>query len=115
MIETLYFSPQSLADRQKIGILPPLPEEWDKPEYHQPDPYFGNQKILEIYATLARETPAAENTPVTAMALGTLAYVQSKAVAWLQANGPAGFERQCQAWLDDAAVDLQRRIEHSRF
>src|SRR6185437_15956501 len=112
LIEFLYLSPQSLANRSKLGILPPLPELWDDPAYHQDDPFFGGQKLLEIYAQLAPQVPPAPTTPITGLALATLSYVQSTAVRYVEKKGPAGLEQQCQAWLDMAAVDLKARIEH---
>ena len=115
LIEYFYFSPAGLADRENLGILPPLPEEWDKPQYGQGDPFFGNQKVLELYSDLARQAPPIAITPVTGIALGTLSYVQSKAVGYTRSHGPVGLENQCQRWLDEAAVDLQRRIDHARF
>jgi arabinosaccharide transport system substrate-binding protein len=115
LIEFLYLSPQGLAGRDKIGILPPLPEEWHKPQYHEPDPFFGGQPVLSLYTQLAREAPPAYMTPITGMALGTLSYVQSRAVEYVKRQGPTGLERQCQIWLDEAAVDLQARIDHVRF
>lgn len=115
LIEHLYFSPAGLADRKKLGILPPLPEEWENAEYHQSDPYFGGQKSMEIFADLARQVPPTRTTPMNTMALIMLSYIQSRAVAYVREKGPAGLERQCQAWLNDAAVDLRRRIEHATF
>jgi arabinosaccharide transport system substrate-binding protein len=115
LIEFLYLSPEGLDDRKKLGILPPIPEDWDDPEYHQPDSYFGGQKALEVYADLARQMPAPESTPVSILALGTLRYCQSQAVARVQSRGTENLEHQCQVWLDEAAIDLRRRIEHARF
>ena len=115
LIEFLYLSPGGLADRKKLGILPPLPEEWDNSEYHQPDSYFGGQKTLELYVNLACQLPPARLSTASALALGTLRYCQSQAVSRVQSRGSDGLEHQCQVWLDEAAIDLRRRIEHARF
>jgi hypothetical protein len=115
LIQFLYFDPASLADRKNLGILPPLPEEWDNAEYQQPDPFFGGQKTLQIYAQLARAVAPVYTTPVNVMALLTLRYAQSLAVQYVRENGSRGLEAQCQLWLNAAAVDLRRRIDHSRF
>jgi ABC-type glycerol-3-phosphate transport system substrate-binding protein len=115
VIEHLYFSPEALAEQRKLGVLPALPEAWNDSDYDQADAYFGGQKPMRIYADLAWQTPPVEITPSTLIALGTLSYVQSMAVAYASEHGTAGLEAKCQAWLDAAAVDLRRRIEHSRF
>lgn len=115
LIEFIYFSPQGLAARSKLGILPPLPGEWDRPEYHLPDPYFGGQRTMELFASLARQSPDVYATPVTGLALGSLSYVQSLAVQYVRTRGSRGLELQCQKWLDAAAIDLQHRIDHFRF
>ncbi|HET6246243.1 MAG TPA: extracellular solute-binding protein [Tepidisphaeraceae bacterium] len=115
LIEFLYFSPAGLADRKKLGILPPLPEQWANAEYRQADPYFGGEKSLELYADLARQVPPTRTTPINAMSLIMLSYVQSRAVAYLHDKGPAGLETRCQQLLDAAAADLQRRIDHAKF
>ncbi|HZL34062.1 MAG TPA: extracellular solute-binding protein [Tepidisphaeraceae bacterium] len=115
LIEFLYLSDAGLAERQRSGILPPLHEEWSRPEYHQSDPFFGNQKVMELYASLAPRVPVVYITPVMTMALGELSYVQSTAVHYARAHGPAGLEQRCQGWLDEAAADLRRRIRQARF
>ena len=115
LIQFLYFSQAGLADRAELGILPPLPGEWANPEFHQPDPFFGGQRTMELYAKLAPDVPAVIISPVNGLAEGTLKYVLSLAVQSMLEKGEVGLETRCQSWLDWAAVDLKQRIEHSRF
>ncbi|WP_428939280.1 ABC transporter substrate-binding protein [Fontivita pretiosa] len=116
LIKFLYLSDTGMdALEQTFGILPPVVQRWDEPFYHQPDPFFGGQKILELYADLARQIPPRYVTPVTAIAQAELSVVVSRAVRYLEDHGPQGLEAQCQKWLDTAAEDIRRRIEHGRF
>ncbi|HWP40117.1 MAG TPA: hypothetical protein VNL70_04280, partial [Tepidisphaeraceae bacterium] len=64
---------------------------------------------------LARQIPPRYVTPVTAIAQAELSVVLSRAVRYLEDHGPDGLEAQCQKWLDNAAEDIRRRIEHGRF
>lgn len=114
MIQWLYFSPAALARRRELGILPPIWREWEKPEYHQPDPFLGGQKGLELYASLAPHVPPTSSSPVNSLAAGTLNFVLSATVNQAQAEGNHDLVAQCQRRLDAAAADLQRRIDQSR-
>ena len=69
LIEFLYFSDSGLQARQQTSnILPPVISQWDDPTYHREDPYFGGQKVDELYIQLARQTPA--RTPTGPMSCG---------------------------------------------
>ena len=116
LIEYLYFSPTGLeARRTEAAILPPIPEEWDNPAYHRPDPFFGGQDVMGLYAELARQIPANAVTPATPLAQGELSFVVTRAIAYMRSYGTAGLEQACQKWLDDAADDIRRRIRQGRF
>ena len=116
LIEKLYFSEEGLRKRrEETSILPPVKSDWDDPSYHQPDPFFGGQKVNELYTQLAHRIPARYVTPATAMAHGNLNYVLNLAVKHLKLHGPDGLQERCQEWLNLAAADLQRRMDHWRF
>jgi arabinosaccharide transport system substrate-binding protein len=117
LIEHLYLSRAGLDARLKVtNILPPVIEWWDSPSFHAPDPYFGGQKINELYVELARQLPPTYVTPVTPVAHLQLAVVLSRAVAYIRANGTTdGLEQICQLWLDFVANDLEARVKHGRF
>jgi ABC-type glycerol-3-phosphate transport system substrate-binding protein len=116
MIRYLYLSPQALAARRKYtDILPPIPAAWSDLTYHQPDPYFGGQRISELYIHLARQLPERYVTPFTILAEQQLANVMTEAIAQMRNHGSAGLEKDCQHWLNIAAVDLQRRVDFGKF
>lgn len=116
LIETLYFSPAGLRARAASArILPPLPEEWSRPAYHRPDPFFGGQDVMGLYADLADEIPPHSVNPATPMALAILSLEINRAVGYVETRGADGLEQACQEWLDRAAEELHWRIRQARF
>src|SRR5262249_54936812 len=50
LIEFLYFSQAGLDARLKVtDIIPPVIDQWSDPAFHRVDPYFGGQKVQELY------------------------------------------------------------------
>src|SRR2546421_1135212 len=85
VIDFLYLSDRGLAVRRNLSdILPPLPEQYAKPEYHLPDPYFGGQKVDELYAELATEIPPRYVSPLTVGAQVAVALVVGRAVDYVR-------------------------------
>lgn len=115
LIEALYLSPAGLKARAEESILPPLPEQWDSPAFHRPDPFFGGQDVMGLYADLADEIPPHYVTPATPLALAVLSVQMNRAVEYVQNRGADGLEHQCQVWLDRAASEIQKRIDQARF
>jgi ABC-type glycerol-3-phosphate transport system substrate-binding protein len=116
LIEFLYLSRTGLEARQRVtNILPPVMDWWDQPIYHRADPYFGGQKIDELYIELARQIPKRYVTPETVIAQSELGVALSRAVAYVEEHGTDGLEAVCQRWLDLAASDLKARVKHNRF
>jgi multiple sugar transport system substrate-binding protein len=116
LIEHLYFSSEGLEARLKVtDILPPVIDQWNHPRFHIEDPFFGGQRIQELYVDLARQIKPRYVTPVTAIAQAQLAVVVNRAVAHVKSRGTDGLAAECQSWLDFAADDLKARIAHGRF
>jgi arabinosaccharide transport system substrate-binding protein len=109
-------SQTGLEARLKVtNILPPVMEMWKNPAYHEPDAFFGGQKIMELYTQLAPQIPPRYVSAATLVAQIQLSVVVDRAVKYYQAHGNQGLEAECQKWLDLAAGDLKRRIENGRF
>jgi arabinosaccharide transport system substrate-binding protein len=106
---------QAAMDANRLAgfdLIPPLPGLWTDPVYHQPDPYFmGNQSVDDLYVSLARQLPSRYVTPFTAVAEAELSAVLGQAVDYRRRHGESGLTEKCQQWLDDAAADLERRIQ----
>jgi arabinosaccharide transport system substrate-binding protein len=118
LIEFLYFSNEGIAARRQYSsILPPVITAWDDPIYRRPDPYFGGQQIDLLYIELAKELPERYVTPATAIAAAALTKVLLDAADFVD-NGRGNHEQlvaQCRVWLEQAADDVRRRIEHGTF
>jgi ABC-type glycerol-3-phosphate transport system substrate-binding protein len=116
LIKQLYFDGPGVAARaRETGIIPPIPELWNSPEYQQPNDYFGGQPVMQMLVALARQIPRTEITPATGLANVYLMQVLAKATRHAEQHGGAGLEAACQHWLDDAAADLGRRMKQWDF
>lgn len=118
LIELLYFSPEGLAARRRhSGILPPVMTLWDDPIYARADPYFGGQQGDRMFIELARQIPARQVTASTSLEYAYLSKVIVDARSYMNAHPEDhdGLVKLCRTWLADAAEDLRRRVEHSRF
>jgi arabinosaccharide transport system substrate-binding protein len=116
LIQQLYFNPEGVeARRRTTQILPPVKSMWDRPSFHQPDPYFGGQMLDEALIDLARQIPPRYVTPATNIAGIYLMQVLHKATSYVEGNGDRGLQAACQGWLDVAATDLRSRMRQWEF
>jgi arabinosaccharide transport system substrate-binding protein len=117
LIETIYLDHDAIRFRRHYSeILPPIRKYWSDPIYHQPDPFFGGQKVAELYLELAAEQPPRYVTPFTLVAQGLLNDVLNDAVTHYNRNPDgADLRRFIDHKLDEAATDLARRIEFGTF
>lgn len=54
----LYLNKQDFSERfAMLNIIPPLKEAWDLPAFQSPNDYYSGQRVGQIYAELALETP----------------------------------------------------------
>jgi ABC-type glycerol-3-phosphate transport system substrate-binding protein len=108
LIETLYLDQSALQARQQwTSILPPIPQYWSNPVYHQPDPFYGGQKIDELYLNLARELPPQYVTSYSTTAKTILSVILNRAVSHVRDRGAEGLESACRQWLASGAADLK--------
>ena len=116
LIEFMYLSDQAREIRRaESSILPPLPEEFDRPEYRRPDPFFGGQPVDAMYAELAAEIPERFVSPLTVGAQIAVGIVLGRAVDHVRAHGSEGLEAACATWLAEADRGLRARLAHGRF
>jgi hypothetical protein len=103
LIESLYLDESALQIRQQTtGILPPIPQYWSSPVYHQPDPFFAGQKIDELYLKLADQLPSTRMTAYTTAAQLYLSMAMNHAVGWVKGHGSDGLDVECRAALQSA-------------
>jgi len=117
LIELFCLSEQGDAARiaQANAIIPPVPDLWSNPIYHQPDPFFAGQKTSELYLGLAPQVPRREVTPYTVDAQIALAMVLGKAEDYVRDHGAAGLNARCADWLAQAQDVLQQRIDFEKL
>lgn len=115
LLKFLYFSPEALEARRRYStILPPDRKQWEAPEWHRPDAFFGGQKIGELYVELAERIPRRYVTPFSAMATSYLSAVLSRAVDQVNERGSEGLAEACWRWLGEAQRQLEKRIEFGK-
>lgn len=116
LIQQLYFSPQAIRSSIAGGyILPPLPRAWADAKAEPPDAYFSNQRVGTLLADLAAQIPRRYVTPASTLAGVYLVAVLWKATDYLEQHGSDGLQAACQEWLNEAAADLQRRVDFMSF
>ncbi|MFT3789025.1 MAG: extracellular solute-binding protein [Tepidisphaeraceae bacterium] len=116
LIEQLYFTPEAMAARkQQAMILPPIKTAWADPMWHGPMPYFGGQKVGELYISLAEQMPPVEVSPFRAVAQQLLTFVLSKAVDDIDSGRVDGLEGRVQDRLRQAEEELKKRVEFGSF
>jgi arabinosaccharide transport system substrate-binding protein len=116
LLQFLYLSPQSMHLRPRFGgTIPPVISAWNDPIWHQPDPFYGGQKIGELYVNLARELPERYVTPFTTLATQALTIVLDRAITAVASGDDADLTAQINGWLKEADGEVRKRIEFGRF
>lgn len=104
----LYFAKEGLGDRfATTGIIPPLRDAWDLPEFHEPNEYFSGQPIGRLYAELAPSTPPFYSSPVHKVATAKLDEVYGRAVQHYRARGEQGLMELITRELERAEAYVQ--------
>ena len=116
LIEHLYLSEEGFEARiRETNILPPVISQWDDERFNREDPFFGGQKVDQLYIELAHEIPERYVTPATKAASGALTEVLLRAIDHVNTRGTAGLEEACAKWLKQAADELDRTIRWGEF
>jgi len=116
LLQYLYLSPHALQSRAHYaGTVPPVIDAWNDPSWHTPDPFFGGQKVGELYTSLARQLPERYVTPFTTLATQALTMVLNRAVIAVQSGQDADLESKIHSWLIEADAEVQKRITFGTF
>ncbi|HVZ32824.1 MAG TPA: extracellular solute-binding protein, partial [Polyangiaceae bacterium] len=104
----LYYNPQDLGQRfLSTNIISPLEEAWNLPEFHQPNPFFSNQRVGEEYARLAPQVPPVFTSPIYKTGQTRLDQAVARSAAYYEAHGDDGLREAVQRELADAARYLK--------
>jgi arabinosaccharide transport system substrate-binding protein len=117
LIETMYLSDASLETRyRQTDIIPPVRDVWDRPFLHQPDPFFGEQKVGELYVQLAGQVPARRLTWASPLATQALGYVLHQVKGYISSGKPrGGLKAYTASCLADAQAYLERTIREAGY
>jgi arabinosaccharide transport system substrate-binding protein len=117
LMEYLYFSDDGIrAESETTEILPPIKSLWNDPLYHRPDPFFGGQKIEELFTQLAPRIPPRYVTAATPIVNTLLNDAVAHAVNYVEEHGAdSGLEPACRGWLAEIAADLRARMKQWRL
>lgn len=110
-------TPLALVAREKFnGILPPLRDAWSSAIWHQPDPFFGGERVNELLIQLADQIPRRSITSYSTLAGGNLSLVLIDAIKLVEARADETTLRErIKSKLRSGQADVERAIEFSRL
>lgn len=109
--KALYFDAAELGKRfLNTNILPPFTDAWNLPELKQPHPFYGGQRIGELFAELAPETPPVWGGPYAKLAENKLSEAHLRSLEHYRKYGDRGLREKIQRELDVAEAYLARAI-----
>jgi arabinosaccharide transport system substrate-binding protein len=104
----LYFRKQDLGKRfMGTNIIPVLKDAWNLPEFEQPNPYYSNQPVGKLYASLAGETPPVYSSPVDVIGRLKLDEAYNRSAKDYAQYGENGLMERIRAHLAKAAADVR--------
>jgi hypothetical protein len=116
LLQSLYLEHEAIVyRRQQTSILPPVREYWQDDIYSLPDPFFMDGKSDAMFIALADQIPPRYATPFTTTSTGLLSDVVNQAVAHVRSGGSGDLKSKIRGWLEDARLDLSKRIEFGKF
>ncbi|MGC4088341.1 MAG: extracellular solute-binding protein [Polyangiaceae bacterium] len=87
----LYFDKAELGRRfLDTNIIPPFRDAWNLPEFKRKNPFYSNQELGTMYATLAPEAPPTWGTAYSGTAEGKLNEAFLRAANHFKSQGEAG-------------------------
>lgn len=100
---------------RETGILPPFKEAWSLPAFSEPDPFWSNQRVGQLFASVAEEVPPQHASPFVAVAKAEMGNVLSACSRYYRDNGEEGFEEFARRRLARAAEDIRRLMSRDPF
>jgi len=108
----LYFDVDSRAEQfQETNILPPLRAAWKHPALAQPNPYWSNQPLGQLYAAQADDTPPQYTSPYIQLAKEKMSEAICDCVDYYGKKGANGFEAFVRKRLKQSADEIRRQMK----
>jgi len=112
----LYLDKKELAERFRgTNIIPALRAAWDQPAFHEPRPYWSNQRLGDLYVQLAPEVPYQYTSPYISTAKGKLSEALVACVQYYRTHGDNGFEGFVRKQMTQSADELRRLMSRNPF
>jgi arabinosaccharide transport system substrate-binding protein len=87
----LYLNGPALGERfRETNVVPPFKDAWDLPEFKEPNPYFSGQRVGQLFATLAPETPPFYSSPLDSVARAKLNEAYTRTIEHFKTHGNEG-------------------------
>ncbi|MCX7047000.1 MAG: extracellular solute-binding protein [Candidatus Sumerlaeota bacterium] len=107
-VKFLYLEKSELGKRFATNsVLPPLKDAWNLPEFTAPSPYYSNQAVGALFASLAPQTPADYVTAYSNLARNKLDETHANAKIYYKQFGAQGLR-------DYVMKDLKRNADYVR-
>jgi arabinosaccharide transport system substrate-binding protein len=104
----LYLNEAELGRRfAETGVLPPFVDAWDQPELTAPDPFYSGQRVGQLFASLAPQTPPVYSSPYRSVVEVKLDEAFGRAVQHYKLHGKYGFRAQVATLLESAQRDAE--------
>jgi arabinosaccharide transport system substrate-binding protein len=109
--KALYFDTKELGRRYAMtNILPPFKDAWNLPELKKPEAFYGGQRIGELFAELAPETPPVWGGPYARLAEIKLSEAHLRSLEYFRTSGERGLRERIQRELDTAEAYVTRSM-----
>jgi len=115
-IEYFWLDEETLEERfRATGIIPPFKDAWDMGAFQEKHPYWSDQRVGRLYASLAEEVPPQYASPFISDAKAAMGSVVSSCAAYYRSHGDDGFEEFARNQIEDAAAKIRHRMQRNPF
>lgn len=115
----LYTSPEVARQMYELtDIISPVSSLWDDPVYHQPDPFFSNQRKGELYIEQAPHVPTRTSSPYNRQAVFLLRDAAVELADYARRTGTfdaASLETEAARMLTGVQARMVRVMERNAF
>jgi arabinosaccharide transport system substrate-binding protein len=112
----LYLNKQDMSERfSLLNIIPPLRDAWNLDAFKVPNEYYSGQKIGQIYAELAVQTPPDHVTPYYEMVDGKCREALTDGALYYEKYGDEGLREYVSKRLKFKVDYVQRVMDRNVF
>jgi arabinosaccharide transport system substrate-binding protein len=110
----LYFDPRGIGERfAGTNIIPVLKDAWSLPALDVPNPFYSNQPLGRLYASLADQTPPLYSSPLIEFANIHVSEAFSRCVQYYRRYGEEGITAKIHEELSATAAAVQHALDRA--